>query len=404
MKTEPVFIVGVPRSGTTLLAAMLAAHSQISCGPETHFFRKLSHVNVEQLIAQETWPVPAVNFICSIRDDTFSSYEREISLLQKYELHRDQIDAFLRGKKPSVADMLSSVTEQSMIVQGKTRWAEKTPDHIRFLADVRKHFPKAPIIRIIRDPRDVALSLTKVPWGALSYLDALLLWKRWDDMSDGFFQTDNLSYTLRYEDVISCPEEELTKLCRFIGEDFEPEMLDTSKTGKQMNSRNVPWMDKASQSIDASHRAIWKERLTDEDNYLAEAILGDRLTILGYPKEAKFLHRGEIYPSFSLVTKFPDAIKALTSTGVRFWKNGEEDKNQIVKIYLGDPSNDNWLIGNRIQHIKIAFSILIEIIKARLSGQSVYWISDSELESWTGYVAYFLNKVLLPYKYPLNET
>jgi hypothetical protein len=402
MSNEPIFLVGVPRSGTTLLAAMLAAHSRISCGPETHFFRKLAHIDAEKLVLPASWPEAAVEFVCSIEHASFSD-RKPIPLIEKYQIDCCQIESYLQPKEPSLRNILASVTETYQLALGKERWAEKTPDHILSLGQLRQNFPNSPVIRIIRDPRDVALSLTKVPWGAMSFVEGLLLWKRLDEKSNSFFQTDQLCYSLRYEDLITCPDEELAKLCRFIGEEFEPGMLDTSETGMQLNVRNVPWKDKVSQPVDASNVAIWKNQLSGPDLQLAEAILGDRLEALGYARAVSFNRLGEVYPRLSLAPKYTQALTDLASGGIRLWKT-TQDERAAAKIYLGDPMCEGWLVGNKISHLLEAGAILMDLFKARQSKQDIYWIAGSQADDWTGYSAALLKKALSPYRYPDNAS
>jgi hypothetical protein len=401
MDHEPIFIVGVPRSGTTLLAAMLAAHSRISCGPETHFFRKLARVDADGLVKPEAWPEAALDFICSIEHASFSD-SRRIPLIQKYQIEREQIAAYLRQREPSIPNILASVTDQYRAKMGKLRWAEKTPDHILTLAQVRRYFHQAPVIRIIRDPRDVAISLTKVPWGAMSYLEALLLWKRLDEASADFFQTDPCCYSLRYEDLITCPEEELAKLCAFICEEFEPTMLDTSQTGRQLNARNVAWKEKVSQPVDASHQSLWKDKLSRSENQLAEAILGKRLEPLGYPRVGEFARLGEIHPSLSLATKFPGEFQSLASRGIRFWKV-DEAESATAQVYLGDPTVEGWVSGSRFNRLWGALGVLMDILRARLSRQPIFWVSGEESNSWTGFTSFIIKSVLSSYKIPAIE-
>jgi hypothetical protein len=281
---------------------------------------------------------------------------------------------------------------------GKLRWAEKTPDHLLTLPEVRKYFPQAPIIRIIRDPRDVAISLTKVPWGAMSYLEALLLWQRLDEESAGFYQTDRRCYSLRFEDLISSPETELTRLCGFLGEDFEPGMLDTSETGKQLNARNVAWKEKVSQPVDSSRQAVWKTVLAREDNQLAEAILGERLEALGYPRMEEFTQLGVVIPSFSIVTKYGEAIKSLAARGIRFWK-ANPDERPTARIYLGDPMNEGWLSGSKARNMLGAISILADLFKAGSNKQEIFWVSGSQADAWSGISAFLLKKALSPHKF-----
>ncbi|HID53935.1 MAG TPA: hypothetical protein EYP41_18095 [Anaerolineae bacterium] len=393
MTETPIFIVGAPRSGTTLLAAALATHSRISCGPETHFFRRLSERKPDELLAD--WPNRAADFICSIKHSGFTGHESKL-LIEKYDLQPEEIAAFLAGKAPAVPNILASVTGQHMIHMGKQRWAEKTPDHLAHVTLIRHYFPDAPIIRIIRDPRDMALSLTRVPWGAGSFFEGLLFWRRADQISRDFFATDENSFTLRFEDLLSAPRETLQQLCRFIGEEFEAGMLDTSQTGKQVNSRGVPWKAKVSQPFDPGRIGVWRQEISQADNQLAEAVLGDRLAEYGYPRDETFTRLGELFPASGLAVKYEAELKAIAGQGVRFWPvNGEESPS--VKIFLGDPAANQWLAqgGGKIKN---AFSISTEIVKAHMTKNQIYWIPGGEGQDWSGYLAFGLKKMLGSHK------
>ena len=207
---EPIFIVGVQRSGTTLLSALLSAHSELSCGPETHFFRRLAEIEPLNLLEQQSWPELARDFVLSITHTNFLTEDRT-PLVDKYQLNEEDISHYLKNHQPSVQTMLSSVTEQYMKKVGKKRWVEKTPDHILYLEMIRQYFPSSPIIRIVRDPRAVASSLTKVPWGAESFLHALISWKNIDLASNDFFLSDILSYTLYFEDLLKVAQTGIDK-------------------------------------------------------------------------------------------------------------------------------------------------------------------------------------------------
>jgi hypothetical protein len=401
MNQAPIFIVGVPRSGTTLLAAMLAAHSRMSCGPETHFFRYLSKIDPGSLCDKETWPGPAIDFLYSVTYPSFSESERK-NLVDKYEVERQQVEEYLTAREPLISNILSSVTEQYMRTMAKVRWVEKTPDHIKHVDLIRKYFPESPIIRIQRDPRDVAVSLTKVPWGAPSFPRALLFWKKFVEASEKFFCTDRNSYTLRYEDLISSPVKELQRLCQFIGEDFEETMLDTSFTGKQVNTQNVPWKEKASQPIDVSRISIWRNVLTNQENQFAEAFIGDHLEKYGYPRQESFRQLGEIYPKFLLVAKYATALEVVTSKGIRFWKKDQAEK-PAVTIYLGDPGDDQWLGDKKSERIANLLSLSARMVKSWLTDHTVFWVSETSEDKWSGYFDYLIRRLLMPYKVSLDE-
>src|SRR5437773_2004042 len=148
------FIVGCPRSGTTMVQQALNRHSQIAIPPETKFF--------------------------------FSFFGHSRSQQVR---HLERLNADLGIKLPPPATRLQSLTEgrdfyESMarryvdrFPNKKVTWfGEKTPEHTGHLSSIRQMFPKAKIIVLCRDGRDVALSLTKVPWMSSNLYVNLLVW------------------------------------------------------------------------------------------------------------------------------------------------------------------------------------------------------------------------------------
>ncbi|MFN8623183.1 MAG: sulfotransferase, partial [Chloroflexota bacterium] len=118
--TGPIFVVGTPRSGTTLLAAMLGAHPDIDCGPETRFFSWLERADRPALLDPRTWPGPATDFVLSLRLQDSPVHEL-------FGVTPDQVRAALAARRPSMAAMLESLTATRAAAHGKPRWAEKTP-------------------------------------------------------------------------------------------------------------------------------------------------------------------------------------------------------------------------------------------------------------------------------------
>lgn len=185
--------------------------------------------------------------------------------------------------------------------------------------------------------------------GSIVFFEGVLFWLRQDETSRDFFFADPDSYTLQFEALISSPEQELEKLCQFLGEEFEPQMLDTSQTGKTLNRRNVSWKSKSSQPIDHSRTQVWRRELAVEENQLAEALVGKQLTEYGYPRAAEFSQVGEIYPSPNLITKYPHYFEKLAMQGVRFWKTSPIEHTDIY-AYVGEPEVDRWLKPGQIKN------------------------------------------------------
>lgn len=375
-KTAPVFIVGVPRSGTTLLAAMLAAHSRLSCGTETRFFRFLSQDRPEKLVDAEFWPDNATEFL-------FNMKLVDIPVPDHYGLDREQIRTYLAEKTASVPSILASLTEQFMIREGKLRWMEKSPEHLLFVRDIRRYFPQSPIIRIVRDPRDVALSLNKSPWAPSDFLDAILLWRRYDEASREFFQEDSNSLTIHYEKLIQSPQSELEKVCDFIDETFETTMLDTSKSAENLVTKKDSWHRMVDKPVDPSRLSVWKKELPEKMNRTAEALIGDRISAYGYPRLEDFDTAAQFYPSLEALVNHRQGLSALVERNVRFWVKYPGEPKRI-SVYIGMPDRDHWLSYKKPDRWRNILRIISEVVWNKLTGRRVYWIRDRDLERHSG--------------------
>lgn len=271
----PIFIVGAPRSGTTLLAALLGGHSRIACGPETQFFNKLAPKELSAAARDRAWPRRAVRSVSSLRlagqpvIDLFSISERE--------LWDD-----LAQRPPGVASMLESLTATLAARAEKPRWAEKTPNHLLHLDQIRAEWPTAPVIRIVRDPRDSAASMRRLPWASDSVLANAQLWAEWHEAGRGFFGADETSTTVKFEDLVRNPEQELDRLCGFLGERYEPSMLDTREAGALVSSQAEVWKEQVSGPIDRGHVARWKETMSPQTAACVSVLCQEGLREFGY--------------------------------------------------------------------------------------------------------------------------
>jgi hypothetical protein len=382
---NPIFVVGVPRSGTTLLAAMLGAHSRLSCGPETHFFSKDIYRRFTSRRVMLSWPDRAV-------DELFSVEDKNWTLPEEFGLSREELVSYLRPRRPSVSTALAAITEQFMRKMGKQRWVEKTPRHLLHVAEIHKYFPRSPVIRIVRDPRDTALSILKAPWQFHSFLEALLYWQYLDERSANLYVSNPHTYTVRYEDLLQHPEQELRKICAFIGEEYEPGMLDTSESARQVNRIQEPWKHKVHGPIDASRINVWRRDLSDAQNVQAESIVGDRLRAFGYPTEARFERYVAAFPMYVLAC-YPDLVANAVSRRLRFWPSSEEERPE-EKLYIGHPDADGWLGYTSRTRFLQTLSIAVDVLRTRLRGQPFRWVNNGEPDCPSGYCGTLLSLVL----------
>ncbi len=166
----PTFIVGCPRSGTTLLSAILNRHPQICVPPESHFYRYM-HEQFKQgwEWVQKDWPQNVHQFLEPMCTNYWTDYAPK-------ELIED-----LSYPPENEGDLFLYLVNKYTVDKNKNLWIEKTPDHLRFADKILTQHPDARFIYIYRDGRDVALSLCKTGWSWISsdFLENILLWSKY---------------------------------------------------------------------------------------------------------------------------------------------------------------------------------------------------------------------------------
>ncbi len=205
----PIFIVGAPRSGTTLLRNMFNRHPRIAICGETHFhhyvyarrqaFGDLIDPKNRQRVVEEYLGLRRLRWVADravlseklMRDGT--SYQALFTSLVKY--HAES--------------------------QGKQRWGEKTPQHALFSETLCEWYPGATLIHMIRDPRDVVASLQRMSWAGNSVVQNARTWRK---CSLAAQRCSHLPQYLPvcYETLVSQPERELRRICERIGEEYDP--------------------------------------------------------------------------------------------------------------------------------------------------------------------------------------
>ncbi len=288
MTDAPIFVVGVPRSGTTMLSAMLSAHPRLDCGPESRFFARYRHVSAgerSRILDPLTWPRPAVDFIASLQNQGHP-------VVELFGLELFEIGSFLTERTPSLAAMLESLTVLHMRRAGKARWIEKTPRHLLMTDVLRDLWPDARIVRIVRDPRDVALSLAGMPFAKDSVVGNLVRVDQDDRASRQRIAADAGAMTLRYEDLVSDPEPQLRAICDFIGEQYEPAMLDSRASAANVAAEHEWWKASVSGPLNTSSVGRWRTGMSADARRFAALHLAAFLREHGY--EGALDARGEI--------------------------------------------------------------------------------------------------------------
>jgi hypothetical protein len=373
--TAPIFIVGTSRSGTTLLASMLAAHANIACGPETALFRNVPS-DRRGLLDDPAWPDEAARFL--------STYARPFAgpALETYGLDADQVRRELIGKPRSMRSMLEAMTVPWMRERGKRRWAEKTPGHLLHVRGIRRLWPDAAIIRVIRDPRAVAASYLKVPFGPDTAVGGAYLWRMNDEVSRSFFESDRNSVTVLYEDLVGDPEAVLRKLCASLGEPFDPHMLTPDDPRSTVVVAGEFWKDRVSRPVDSARASAWRQELSVKDQERVALVCGEGMRHYGY--EGGLEPRGHLllHPYDRALSRAGELLGAATDRGILV--RPADDQSVSARIILwGTRGQLRWTRGEQWADAKAVAGWGMKMLVERLRGRPVRWLpEDSGRPLW----------------------
>lgn len=278
-----VFIVGCPRSGTTLFRHVVDAHQQIAITPEAHWI---------PLWFEERRGLAAEGVVTSELIDHFLEHPKFVHFGIATQ---DLLRLMVREHPMPYASLITGIFDLYGKARGKALVGNKTPDSVRSIRTLHTLWPEARFIHLIRDGRDVALSfmnwskvLQKKPgnfstWREDPVSTAALWWelnvrcgRRASEWLD-----PKLYYELRYESLIADPAKECSAVCEFLDLPYDEAMLHFHERRKESSSGST--VDPAWRPITAGLRN-WSTQMSAEDVERFEAVAGKLLDELGYPR------------------------------------------------------------------------------------------------------------------------
>jgi len=273
--TRPVFVLGCPRSGTTVLYHMILSSGDFAGYPfESDTFRILG---------------PKFPGLSSLRNrKRLLEFWLHSSNGTESGLYRSDIESRVYGECRNIGDFLRIVMEEMCRKQGVRRWAEKTPDHVLSMTEIKRLIPDALIVHIIRDGRDSALSLANFGriqpyiWQRGSKLLSFGVYWKWL-VRKGRASGRKIGrdyYELHYEDLIEKPRETLASLGDFIGHDLDYDRIDQIRVGSL--SRPNSSFEKSGSEKGFNPVDRWKRQFPPEELAAFEALVGDCLEETGY--------------------------------------------------------------------------------------------------------------------------
>jgi len=272
--TAPVFVVGCPRSGTTLLYDML-----LSAGG---FAVYLAESNVFNLLVPR-FGNPGVK----------SNRRRLLDVWLQTKLFRaghidpSPLQARLDAECHHAGDFLKIFMEEICRTQQVNRWADNSPEEILYLPLIKRLFPNALVVHIIRDGRDAAASLNKQGWirplpGDRRLLASGMYWEWIVRKGRSYGKSLGEDYTeLHFEDLIASPKQILADLGKFLDHDLDYERIRQVGIG----SVGQPNTSFPQESKNAGFNPIgrWKTSFSPSELVEFEDAVGPYLQELGYP-------------------------------------------------------------------------------------------------------------------------
>ncbi len=254
---QPFFIVGSPRSGTTLLQRMFEAHSDVIFVHESNFFH-YCHLYLEKhstLFTPTPWSKLKENYL-------HSKYFTQLGLPES--LVTAELD---RKEKHSWQSVWSESLELFQKQKNKPRLGEKTPHHVLYLDEIFKLYPESKVLLIVRDPRGVIPSMIKANFGPATIQKAMMQWATLNAAGLAYRRRyPHRVLDLHYETLILNPEKTLRNLCDFLKLPFDPGMLKYYELPKEDSPfMQQPIKQGVGQKIYTSSLDQWKTTLGTSD-------------------------------------------------------------------------------------------------------------------------------------------
>ncbi len=284
IRQDPVFIVGYPRSGTTLIQALLATQENTVSFYESHFFSIVRRA----IIVEDDHLTP------DCLDQVFDRIRERLVFSKEAE-------AFTR-KQVAEEGMSVKMLFETIVIDNlvnkidfdkikSVRWIEKTPDHVFHLDVIHRFYPQAKFIYVMRSPEKAILSRRlhfhfndEANWPIEKHVN---LWLRGIQGAESFQAVHPGSlHIIRLEDVTSNPSKEIKKVCEFAGIPFSAKRLDNYKEkSNELVYSWETWKKGASQDISPAMAKRKNKHLSPGDKLRLSRLAGKVMHRYGYHQE-----------------------------------------------------------------------------------------------------------------------
>lgn len=268
------FILGYPRSGTTLLRLMLNSHPEMSVPPECGYLQWLTEKNKEnknnlekQELLEQLLKCRKIENLCLSTKD-FHSLPEKTNLGFFFEY------------------------VQKKIAQNQNRffikwYGDKNNYYIHHIDLIQQQFPQSKRIYMIRDIRDILASYSKMRAEKITSnyapnleIDSLTIIEEWCDFVDAAF-ADDQNIMIKYEDLLTSPIASLTEICDALSLKYSSNMLKFYQNNDEP-SDFLQWKQKTIGPLDGNNIGSYRENVSKEDIELATAKASQQMKKFSY--------------------------------------------------------------------------------------------------------------------------
>lgn len=249
---EHIFVIGPPRSGTTLIKNVLRSHSEIA----------------------------------SIDDESFFFFRRNYHDFRLSDLRRDKVEEFIHQAHDAV-QLFDLIAQEIRQRRDANHFLEKTASHALRLDFILKRFPKSKVVFAVRDVRDGFLSAKRNPayWNSLDSTDRLRSYaETWRECVEQYLKYQDCDQVekVQYENLCKEPESRIKSVMQFLNLPFQrqqlrPQDYSQTKVSEQKGHKRL------AEPISTKTIGQWKTEMDVETQSRLCHIAGQQLRAVGYP-------------------------------------------------------------------------------------------------------------------------
>ncbi len=308
MSHEYVFIVGCARSGTSLLRLILSQSARLCIAPETHFMRRFSSLERRgskrsASLADKQSLARTIDLMYSGQQPPESTYWRWLQRTVDRASFQERVRALDGTDQALFALLMQIYAEQTKGGAGEGLiLGEKTPSHLHYIPTLLEWFPGAHVIHTFRDPRAILVSELKkmrkkgregpkrvfrsmpdwmvepleLPFELLHTTQAWTSAARWHAYCEKRYPGNYAM--VRFEDLVTEPEQQIRRLCAFLDIPFEPAMVgEVQVIGSGYGAQH-----RGARGFDQSALYRWKANLPPAVELWFRIVGGEQMKKFGY--------------------------------------------------------------------------------------------------------------------------